>query len=438
LRLRAALLCLGALLVLAVTSVGMSQLTDQVRAVGSQAAPQAVTASDLYFALSDLDAQVARLIMLGDADTMSSNRLDALRSYQQRSAEVDADLARAVTGATDPADRARVNQLIDGLALYRQWTWQALGVQAQQLDQTPGRPPATTLGYYAQATTVLHGQLLPTAKALRQSSQDSLARAYAGERRTAWWAGGLTVLSGGALIVALVLFQVRLTRRYRRLVNLPLLLATLCVAGLVVAACVVFHDETGRLESAQRQDFAPYLSLTQAQAISYDTAGDSSRYLISPDPGVVEADVKAKSHCLVTGGSCQPGGDQPGGDQLAGDNLAGGLATLAGGTAGPAVLDRWNAYQRDHEQIVALADAGQLSSAVGVLTGISRGDAAFDFYYYDAAISRLTAQRQAAFDGALADARGELAAWPAIPPILMVVAALLVLLGVRPRLAEYR
>ena len=36
------------------------------------------------------------------------------------------------------------------------------------------------------------------------------------------------------------------------------------------------------------------------------------------------------------------------------------------------------------------------------------------------------------------DARGELSGWTIIPAVLMVAVILLTLLGVRPRLAEYR
>jgi hypothetical protein len=114
--------------------------------------------------------------------------------------------------------------------------------------------------------------------------------------------------------------------------------------------------------------------------------------------------------------------------------LPAGLASLASGP----VLARWQAYQRDHDRVVALADAGQLDGAVAELTGIARGEAAFDFYYYDAGVSQIAARRRAAFDDALAGTRAQLAPWPVIPAALLVTAILLILLSVRPRIAEYR
>lgn len=433
LRVWATCLAVGIAVLLGITSLAVSRMSGDVHAIGDQAAPQAATASDLYFALSDLDAEVAQLVMLGNTDSLAGNRSEAMYVYQQRSREIDTDLAQAVRGAQTEADRTRCQQLADGLALYRQWAWQALAVQAEATDQTPGRPPSATLGYYTQAGNVMRTELLPTAVALRRSSENSLDGSYSAQRSTEHLATALILAWGVLLIAALVLFQVRLARRYHRLLNPALLLATVCTLAMVAAVSTVLLDEAGKLERAQRDAFGPYLALTQAQAISYDAAGDTSRYLIATNPSYVQGGIKRKSQCLVSGGTCGSGGDI----------LPGGLATLA---AGPGtsqaqareVLTRWQAYQHDSEQISTLVDSGQLDRAVATLTGIARGDAAFDFYYFNDAVTRITAQRRSAFDAALADARSELALWPLVPPATLVVAILLILLGVRPRLAEYR
>src|SRR5262249_41001671 len=119
---------LGALAILAVTSTALARLGDEVRTIGSESAPLAATASDLYCALRALDAQVARLLLIDNAADLAGSQLDALLTYHRRSAEVDADLERIVHAATSDVDRARARQLLDGLATYRQAAWQALAV----------------------------------------------------------------------------------------------------------------------------------------------------------------------------------------------------------------------------------------------------------------------------------------------------------------------
>jgi hypothetical protein len=296
-----------------------------------------------------------------------------------------------------------------------------------------GRLPVGALGYYGRATDLMHFQLLPTALRLRTASQDTLERSYSDQRFTATLSVVLTVVLGGLLLFALVLFQLRLIRRYRRLVNPGLLLATLATLGLVVAASVVFLDETGRLHDAQRDSFSPYLALTQAQAVSYDAAADTSRYLISTNRSYFEEDYQAKSQCLFGGGTCG----------ASGDSLPAGLEQLAGGPGTSAaqakeVVDRWSAYQRDHDRVVKLVSSGDVDTAVGTLTGIARGDAAFDFGYYDAAAAAIAATHRRAFEASMRDARGELSGWTIIPVALMLAVMLLAQVGVRPRLAEYR
>ena len=433
LRIWTAVVILGAVAVLAVTELGMSRVRSQVNVIASQAAPQAATASDLYFALSDLDAQLARLAMIGTSSTFASDRLDALLTYQRRSAEISADLDQATRAATSEADRATIRQLLDQLGQYRELAWQAIAIEGDATDQVAGVLPAGAAGYYGRATDLMHFKLLPTAMRLRTSSQDTLSGAYRDQRDTGIVSVLLTVVLGGLLVFALVLFQLRLLSRFRRLVNPALLLATLATLGLVVSASVVFLDETNRLGDAQRDSFGPYLALTQAQAVSYDAAADTSRYLISNNRAYFQEDYQSKSQCLFGGGTCG----------ASGDSLPAGLSSLAAGPGSSQarakeVVDRWSAYQRGHDKVVSLVSSGQVDAAVRTLTGISRGDAAFDFAYYDAAAASIAAGHRQAFEASVADARSELSGWTIIPLVLMLAVVLLALIGVRPRLAEYR
>jgi hypothetical protein len=422
-----------AVALLAATSLLMLQVQRQVRIIGTEAAPQAATASDLYFALSDMDAQVARMILVGDADALAGSQIDALGTYRERSTQVDADLQRSLTTATGDADRATVLQLLNHLAIYRQRVWQALTAQSQAPPQPPGTLPPDALGYYTQATNVLHVDLLPTAKRLRDASEARLDRAYADKRVTEVVGIGLTVVLGAGLVVLLIALQVWLARRFRRVLNPALLAATVLTGALTVCAGAVFAAQGQRLGAARDDHLAPYLALSQARAISYDAAADTSRYLVSANLAYYRQDFTRKSQCLINGGSCGSGAG----------TIDGGLAAVAGGTTvsgvqGRQVLDRWLAYQRDHERIVGLADSGRRAEAVDTLTGIRRGDAAFDFSYFDAAVGEVATARKHAFDVSLRDTERLLTGWPVILVLVMALVILLVPLGVRKRLAEYR
>jgi hypothetical protein len=394
LRLQTMVIVTVAGVLLVVTSLLMARVRDQVRIIGEIAAPQAATAADLYFALSDMDAQVVRMVLTGDADAFAAGRIDALGVYRERSDQIDADLQRSLTTATGSGDRATVLDLLGHLAVYRERVGQAL---------TAG-PDAG--GYYTQATNVLHLDLLPAAQRLRDAGERQLLSAYADKKATTAWAVGLAVALGAVLLLLLIFLQVWLARRFRRMINPALLAASLLTVALVILAVAVLTAQERRLGDAREQSLAPYLALSRSRAISYDAAADTSRYVISGRLGVYRQDFARKSDALVRGG-------------------------------GPA-LDRWQTYRRDHDRIAGLADAGRTAEATGALTGIRRGDAAFDFAYFDAEVAAVADAHRRDFDAVLHRTSRTLAVWPWLPVGALALVILLVPLGVRRRLKEYQ
>ncbi len=395
----AALLASGVLLVS--LAVVMGRVQEQVRVIGDDAAPRAATASELYFALSDLDAQVARLVLVGGEDAFAGSEIDALAAYRERGEQIDAGLQRAAAGE----DRQSALRLVHQLAVYRQWVWQALTVETAE----------DALGYYTQATNTLHLELLPSARALRDAGEERLTDAYAAKQRTEIAGISIAVLLGGTLLVLLIRLQLFLTRRFRRLCNPALIAATALTAGLVVATVAVLVVQGQRLGAARDASLTPYLALSQARALSYDAAADTGRYLLDTGLGHYREEFDRKAEELTRGGSS--------------------LAELSGSAE---VAARWQGYQKVHERVVALADDGKRTEAIATLTGIRRGDAAFDFYAFDTAVSAVADERQRDFAEELRRAEGLLAGWVAIPAGALAVVLLLVPLGVRRRLAEFR
>ncbi|GIF19980.1 hypothetical protein BJ973_002115 [Actinoplanes tereljensis] len=418
LRLWATLTVLTAVALLVSLSLLMARVQQQVRIIGDEAAPQAATAADLYFALSDMDAQVARMVLTADRDELAGSQIDALGTYQERSRQVDADVQKALSAESD---HDRVLELMGHLATYRERVWQTL---------TAGDAAA---GYYTQATNVLHLDLLPAAKDLRDSSTERLSQAYARKSATEGWAVTVAVGLGAALLILLVALQVWLARRFRRVFSPALLTATALTVALIIPAVAVLTLQASRLSEARDDSLTPFLALSRARAISYDAAADTSRFLISDNLAYYDDDFKRKSTCLAAGGSCGPTADE----------IEGGLPSVVGGPdVSPfdrdQVLTRWQAYRTDHERIVGLARGGKEEEAVGALTGIRRGDASFDFAYFDAAVADITAARSTEFDQALSDAKLVLTGWPWIPVAVLGLVIFLVPLAVRRRFAEYR
>jgi hypothetical protein len=298
-------------------------------------------------------------VLTGGSDALAGSQIDALGTYQARSRQVDADLQKLLAGA---AGRDTVLTLLDQLAVYRERVWQTLTAG----DAAPG--------FYTQATNVLHLDLLPAAQGLKDASERRLNDAYAGKKVTQVLAVTCALGLGIALLTLLVTLQVWLARRFRRVFSPALLAATVLTVLLIVPAVAVLVLQEQRLGEARDESLSPFLALSQARAIGYDAAADTSRYLISGNLSYYDDDFKKKAACLVNGDSC-----------------AVSLPVVAGGPDvspfdAEQVAARWQAYQKDHRAIVALAAAGKKDEAIGALTGIRRGDAAFDFRCFDAAV----------------------------------------------------
>ncbi|ACY95790.1 hypothetical protein Tcur_0185 [Thermomonospora curvata DSM 43183] len=423
--------------------------------IGHDAGPQVMVTGDLFFALSDMDAQVATVLLLGRDHRLGRGRAAALERYEQRRSEANRALLQAAQLAgDDPIERRTVQAVLDGLGRYER-----LAGQAMQLDQEPqyahpaGRPSPRVLELYRQAGELMKLELLPQAYNLTLESGSIVRKTYESKHWSVR-AGRVGVLAAGlAVVAALLVLQWYLARRFRRLLNPALVLATLGVLAVTLPAAGLLDSLAGRLQSAKRDGFDSVLALSRARAISNSAYADESRYLLDParadtyeqvyfdkSQAILYLDAeRTKSltdyHAgvgpaverFVTGGRAQVDFLGFFGDQARraepGTSRARALAE---------VLTGYRAFQEGDRRLRELVAAGRPAEA---LAQHLQADA---FERYDAALVRLAEQHRTAFTGAIADGDRRLRGWHVALPGACAVIAVLVLLGVRPRLAEYR
>lgn len=417
------------LLAVVVATFGVARAAAS--AVDSRAAT-ASSAADLYFALSDLDAEASRQVLLGDGTSAnavdySSSALTALAAYNARNQQADADLQRLSSGPTPAA----VSRLAHEITTYRQFAAQAVTLD-QDADAPAGESSPAARGYYGIAATMMESTVLPDAAALRDDTAGQLAAAAGSAHRDAMIGAVAAGALGLAALAYLLALHRRMSRWFRRTVNLGVLLAVVLVAGLAGAAAATL-SALSRDGAAAGTAFAGYLAVTRARADAYDADGAVTRYLLAPttiagDPlvgGVGDGDA---------GGSGGSGGNAVARAVGAAGAPIGGL-----GPGGGPIAQRWRTVATvDLPAITRAASGGDIDTALAVDTGIGRGQDAFDFYYFDSSLLDLSNSRLAAFTSANADSQEELAGWGRLPWALAGAALLSVAAGVRPRLAEFR
>jgi hypothetical protein len=445
----AAASAIGVLLLAVAAATGIGAAANGLHVIGQQTGPVVISSSNLYFALSDMDAQAANVLLVADRQDLGLGRADALAIYDQRRAEAARYLAQtAALSGGNPA----VPSLLDDLGRY-----EALAAQAMLLesgpDAQPGHPPAAALDQYRQATDLMHGRILPAARSLSADNAAGLDRAYT-EAHSSTSAARYRVAGAGLLALSiLALMQRYLRRRVRRWINPAMAAATVTVLAFTVASLVVLTDETEHLRGAKQDAFDSVLALSQARAVSYDANADESRYLLDPQrrDQYQQAFLDKTQQLVGLPGATIGTWDQAYRDALATYRRDHADVTFSGylGTemrnitfvgeraAAEQTLAGYQTYQADDRHIRDLVNSGDVAAAIRFCTSFNTGDSNYAFDHYDKALTAVIAINVNAFNQQIVDGQRELSIWTALPWVTVAVIIVLIVAGLRPRLAEY-
>lgn len=423
--------------------------------LSGSAAPQVTASADLYVALSNMDAQVANVLLVGDDPGLSDNRSHALAVYAQGRTRADSDLQKvAAIGGGDAAVARSVTTILDGFGQYQALAGEALALNASGRDPA-GSPSPTELSVYRQATALIPS-LLGDTQQLIATSQHSLDATYEANRSGVVWATVWVVLLGIVLLAALVVTQVYLGRRLRRRLNPAIVAATALTLAVTILVPVLLAGASGQLRTAKMDAFDPIIALSQARAVSQESAANESRFLVDPaGAATYQQAFQSESQQVITLRGANIGHydatlrsslDQYSLDYsdvgFGGDFAveAAHTTSLAERYAAIRAMARYAGYEvADRAMRATLAQGDDLRDAIEFDTGTALGYSMYDLDRYDQALANLISIKQRVFDDAVASGTGELAGWSGILPaiaVLLIVGLLGV--GVWPRLAEYR
>jgi hypothetical protein len=402
-----------------------------IKTVGKDTAPSIIAAQEISSALADLDANAGNYLL-----GTKQHQLEAIGTFEKQRVVVTSNLVKAAQNITyGDAESVPINAMFDNLGRY-------LELYAEMRYRKDTGDAAGAQQSYEVATDLMHNRILPAASELDKANYDHLKSEYLKQDTRSQGAEITVGLVALALALALAWAQLFLFRRTRRIVNVPLLAATLVTLGF--GGYLVFTIATARddLRVAKQDAFESIHALWQARSIAYDANGDESRYLLGgAHAASFEQAYKDKVKKLAT--VPQPDGamfafkDPP-------KNYQGYFAdemrniTFAGEReAAIAMISAFAAYEKIDQKLRALERAGKHLDAVELCIG-SRDDesnAAFD--RFDKALQKVIAINRKEFDRTVDAGEQALVVAGAALPLACLLIGFLALFGIRPRLREY-
>lgn len=381
------------------------------QAVRTESEPLLVQAVNLYSALSDANATATTTFLTGGLEPPA--RRARYLSDLRLASESLAILTRGVGGSSGA--RAPVATVTDQLPVYSGL------VEAARAYNRQGLPVGAA--YLRQASALLTTTILPAADQLFGTEATRLSDDYSPGRASA--ALVVVILVGALSLGLLVLAQVYVARLSRRILNVPMVLATVVLSALSSWAIVGLINQQDALGTAQRDGSDSVELLSATRVLVARAESDESLTLVNR--GSDETD--RADFAAVIGGLAPSG-------ELIGE-VAALVQRTAGSVAAGQLATDFASYRGTTTHIVALEAHGQIGPAtsLAVASSASRNSPS------DRLGARLAGQIGAAqnrFARAAASATSSLSGLLIAIPVLTVLAATLALLGLRARLGEYR
>jgi hypothetical protein len=431
LRLGMAFACLPVALFATALQLGLARNDATVRTVAYDATRGISVAQDIKLNLAELDAIVVE-DLLDDSDLGPSGYP---ADYDDKRAELDDNLVLAASKApVGEAYRQPLANINYALAHYHTLVKEAF------IAGSSGNP-ALAAARYADAHRVMKGTLLSSADFVDKANTYVLNHAYDTQKARQASTGRFIVLSWIALLAFLVVVQLLLARKFRRLLNVPLLAAT--VVTLLSGAFVLSRLDAAadHLSQAREQAFDEVHVLARAGATIVAARQAQGQLLLDPTaPANASATDKAFGEEVDKLFRVQGQADVT---ELA---QAGKVPAGSGGYLAKVTLaDRED--QEDHDIRDALVSFGHfLAENAGIHRSIDDGavDAAVVQYRNGGAFKQLmnTIDEALAVDSATFDRHARLATEStahvhSIAALSAASVLLLILLGLFLRLREY-
>jgi hypothetical protein len=416
-----AVVCLVALLVTVLaTAVSANELQRSTERVRTQSGPVLIATQQVFSSLAEADAAATAEHLAGRGDGRDQRRLyeDAL---ERAARQIDVIASRI---GDDEAAHAALGDLLVGVTRY------AGAIETAREKKAAGAADADAA--LASALSVSATSITPAVATLLERTNDRITDDT--DTTTYTWLGLLA-------LAALVVTQIGISRRTKRLVNLPLTIATIITVVALIWLFLATQRQGDDVRAAREVGIESIGLTGTIQATAYRAKAAESLALIAGTGNAAQLAVAAKNVDALYAG---PVGADVLDAALVGARLpAGGLLADAVRVADShrerasivEVLARWQRYRTTSDTIrSAAADPATIARARTLAT--NEGNSTFNGF--NLSVENFLADNRTQFEAHLDAANDRLRLLELGMIVLPLLAAALALWGVQIRWNEYR
>ncbi len=427
----------GASFLLLITTLsGIQSAKLAIKTVGKDAAPSIEAAQYIKAGLADMDANIANELIEQPGQNQS-----AVKAYGERLEKVTTKLITAAENITyGDAERIPIQTLQIRLSDY-------IAKVQQARDFHQRRDLAGVLNAYRASAELIDQKLSPAADQLLAANQEALNRTYEQQWGTSVRSLFFIIISTLILLGTLIILQLFLYRRMRRIINPMLLTATAITLLFFSYITSALLSASNHLKIAKQDAFNSIDALWKTRALAYSANADESRYLLDQ--------ARANNHQQAFLAKITKLANIPTGQTFATvasafannqkvDNFTGFLAdelnniTFAGEKKSALnALEELGLYVTIDQKIRQLQQTGKSNEAIALCTGNKPGESNWAFNQFDLALQKTLDINQQAFDQAVDQGFKDVEGFEIIIPIVTIAIGLLTLLGLLPRWQEY-
>jgi hypothetical protein len=394
------------------TLVVASRVSDTVR-INDETAPVIVSARQVQTSLAEANAAAANSFVAGGVEDRNQRAL-----YEASLADAGRELEQAARLVDQDSEAHEALQALN-VALPRY----AGLIETARANNRQGFPVGAA--YLNAATRLLEAEVYPATDVVANRAAASYRSAYDHQRNLGLVYGAVAVGLNLSLAAYLAWLLSHLRRRFRRTLNLPLLVALAVATALTGWLSYALVNQTARLETARTDGYQGTRLYLDARGIGFGARADEARFLIARGAGEGFEDSFQGRGAQIT------------------DTWASIERHAASSSRGGAIqdyqvaLDAWTEYLGVHQALVEADRSGDRDSAVALALG---GEAAGGggFAAFDEATASALEANQAQFRAEMDRAQQALGGlrWGSLVAVLLVVAA--AAYGLQLRINEYR